>query len=134
MQLVAEESAASAACFPFPIESSRILVSDIPIMASTEIHLDGSEISIIKAIGLSGGGMLGEVLLEKLPELIPAELSDTLTGLIAMGYLDCDRGTLHSTEELQKAHFNVNSGYAHELKAAINPKPEQKKSRRVRRE
>lgn len=103
-------------------------------MASGDIILDGSEISIIKAIGLSGGGILGEVLLEKLPELVPAELSDTLQGLIAMGYIDCDRGSLHSTEELEKAHFNVNSGYAHELKEAINPKPVEKKSRRVRRE
>ena len=103
-------------------------------MASTDINLDGAEISIIKAIGLSGGGVLGAALLEKMPEFAPAELGDSLQGLMAMGYIDCDRGSLHSTEELQKAHFNVNSGYAHELKQAINPKPELPKSRRVRRE
>lgn len=103
-------------------------------MASSDINLDGSEISIIKAIGLSGGGILGEALLEKMPDLMPAELSDTLQGLIAMGYIDCDRSSLHSTEELEKAHLSVNSGYAHQLKEAINPKPEKPKSRRVRRE
>jgi len=101
---------------------------------ATEINLDGSEISIIKAIGLSGGGVLGEVLLEKLPELVPSELANSLQGLVDLGYLDCDRSSLHSTEELQKAHFNVNSGYAHALKDAMDPKPDKPRSRRVRRE
>ena len=103
-------------------------------MAQNEIQLDGSEISIIKAIGLSGGSVDGDSLLEKLPELVPAELSDSLQGLIAMGYVDCDRNSLHSTEELRKAHFNVNSGYARDLKEAMDPKPVMRKSRRVRRE
>jgi hypothetical protein len=103
-------------------------------MGAHEINLDGSEISIIKAIGLSGGGMDGKTLLERMPELVPAELCDAIQGLVAMGYIDCDRGSLHSTEELEKANFHVNSGYAHELKNAINPQTEKPKSRRVRRE
>ena len=37
-------------------------------MASSEINLDGSEISIIKAIGLSGGDVDGKTLLDRLPE------------------------------------------------------------------
>ena len=103
-------------------------------MASSEINLDGSEISIIKAIGLSGGDIDGKTLLDRLPELVPAELCDAIQCLVAMGYVECDRNSLHSTEELEKAHFHVNSGYAHELKDAINPQTEQPKSRRVRRE
>lgn len=103
-------------------------------MAHNEIQLDGSEISIIKAIGLSGGAVDGRTLLDKLPELVPAELCDTLQGLIAMGYVDCDRSSLHSKDELEKANLHVNSGYARDLKEAMDPRPEPRKSRRVRRE
>ena len=101
---------------------------------ASDINLDGVEISILKAIGLSGGEVLGETLLEKLPDFAPAELSDALQGLIAMGYVDCDRSSLHSREELEKAHFHVNSGYSRDIKDAMDPKQERPKSRRVRRE
>lgn len=55
---------------------------------------------------------------------------DILDGLVAMGYVDCDS----SSEMFKKASFHVNSGYAHNLKVVLNPKPESTKSRRVRQE
>ncbi len=103
-------------------------------MASSDINLDGSEISVIKAIGLSGGGIDGRSILAKLPDLVPAELIDTLKGLVAIGYVECDRHSWNDQEELEKTHFNVNSGYLRDLKEALNPQPQMPKSRRVRRE
>jgi|SRR4051812_7944081 hypothetical protein len=103
-------------------------------MASSEINLDGSEISIIKAIGLSGGDVDGVTLMERLPELELAELTDAVQCLIAMGYVECDRNSVHNREEFEKAHFHVNSGYAKDLKDAMDPTPEKPKSKRVRRE
>lgn len=99
-----------------------------------EIHLDGGEISVIKAIGLSGGSVSGQTLQERLPSMDRLELADTLKGLIMFGYVNCDTHSFRDLEEFQKADFHVNSGYARELKYAINPSSRPKKSRRVRRE
>lgn len=99
-----------------------------------EIHLDGGEISVIKAIGLSGGSISGETLMERLPSMERLELVDTLKGLIMFGYVVCDTHSFREIDEFKKADFHVNSGYARELKFAINPSLRPKKSRRVRRE
>lgn len=103
-------------------------------MPESDLHLDGSEISVIKAIGMGGGDVTGDQLQEKVAELELAELIDTLKGLIALGYVLCDRNTIHNREELEKARFHVNSGYVRDLKEAINPQQQKPKSRRVRRE
>ncbi|MEQ1860879.1 MAG: hypothetical protein ABMA13_13165 [Chthoniobacteraceae bacterium] len=99
-----------------------------------EIQLDGSEVTVIKAIGLSGGEVDGKTLLERLPDFVLAELVDTLHGLVAQAYVESDKGSYHRKEEFEKTHFHVNPSYAHDLKDALNPRPEPKKSRRVRRE
>jgi hypothetical protein len=99
-----------------------------------EINLDGGETSIIKALGLGGGEVEGEILLERLPQLEPAELLDTLKGLLMMGYVSADKSSsLGSLEDMKKLHFRVNSGYSKDLKEALDPKP-QTKSKRIRRE
>jgi hypothetical protein len=98
-----------------------------------EITLDGGETSILKALGLGGSEVEGEVLLERLPQLEPAELIDTLKGLIMLGYVSADKSSFNSLEEMKKLHFRVNSGYSKDLKEALDPKP-QTKSKRVRRE
>jgi hypothetical protein len=99
-----------------------------------EINLDGAEISVLKALGLGGSEVDGKDLSERLPDFVTAELIDTLQGLSAMGYVDADKGSFHNREEFEKTHFRVNSGYSRDLKDALDPRPEQKKSRRVRRE
>ena len=98
-----------------------------------DITLDGGEISVLKALGIGGSEVDGETLLERVANLEAAELIDTLKGLVMMGYVSADKDSFHNMEELRKVHFRVNSGYAKDLKEALDPKPE-KKSRRVRRE
>ena len=98
-----------------------------------EINLDGGEITIIKALGMGGSEVTGEDLLVRVPELESAQIIDTLKGLVMMGYVSADSDSFHSLEELEKIHFRVNSGYAKDLKEALDPSPE-KKSKRVRRE
>ena len=99
-----------------------------------DINLDGSEISVIKAIGLGGTEVDGATLIERLRDYESAELIDTLQGLVAMGYVEADKSTFHNKEEYEKTHFRVNSGYARDLKESMDPRPEPKKSKRVRRE
>jgi hypothetical protein len=104
-------------------------------MGRSEINLDGGEISIIKALGLSSGEVLGEDLIDKVStDLAPAEVIDTIKGLMSMGYVDADKSGFYKVEDLKGIYFRVNSGYAKDLKDALNPQPQQKKSKRVRRE
>jgi len=100
-----------------------------------EIHLDGAEITVLKAMGLGGSAMDGETLVERIRGLEEAELLDTLRGLIMLGYVNSDKRSLHTLNDVKIANFHVNSGYSRELREAIDPrKRPQKRSRRVRRE
>jgi hypothetical protein len=99
-----------------------------------EIQLDGAEISVIKAVGIGAGDMEGSVLLERCADLDFAELSDTVKGLMSVGYLDGDSDAFHNQEEFEKVHFRVNPGYAKDLKEVLDPQPTKKESKRVRRE
>lgn len=103
-------------------------------MSGREINLDGTETSIIKAIGIGGGEITGATLMERCPELAEAELIDTLKGLMSMGYVDSDRTSFYKKEELEPMVLRVNSGYAKEIKEALDPRPQKVKSKRVRRE
>lgn len=98
-----------------------------------ELNLDGGEISIIKAMGLAGTEMSGDQLIQKV-DVLPAELIDTLHGLISQGYVVCDRASFKTLDDLKRANFHVNSGYSKDLKEALDPQPVKGKSRRVRRE
>jgi hypothetical protein len=102
----------------------------------SEIHLDGGEISVLKAIGFSGTPLAGEQLIEKVKDFAEAELLDTLDGLIMMGYLLSDKQSLHCMEDIEHSNFRINSGYSKDLRDAIDPRRRQpeKPSRRVRRE
>ena len=98
-----------------------------------DIQLDGAEVSVIKSLGMSGDTE-GSVLMERCSELDPAELIDTVRGLISVGYVDSESDAFHSEEEFAKIHFRVNSNYAKELRDALDPMPDTKKSKRVRRD
>jgi hypothetical protein len=98
-----------------------------------EPSLDGGETTIIKALGFGGASVAGEVLFERCPGFEEAEFVSTLKGLVMQGYVSADASNFRSFEEIKKAAFHINSGYARDLREALNPqKP--KKSRRVRRE
>ena len=105
-------------------------------MGESNIHLDGGEVTVLKAIGLGGSSVSGETLLERVHGLEEAELMDTIRGLIMLGYLSCDKRSLHDLKDIGVANFHVNSGYARELKEALDPRARKqpRRSRRVRRE
>lgn len=102
----------------------------------SDIHLDGGEITVLKAIGFSGVAMSGEQLIEKVKPFEEAELLDTLDGLMMMGYVLSDKQSIHSGEDIERANFRINSGYLKDLRDAIDPRRRgvEKPSRRVRRE
>jgi glyceraldehyde-3-phosphate dehydrogenase/erythrose-4-phosphate dehydrogenase len=100
-----------------------------------DIHLDGTETTIIKALGLSGSTVDGKTLVERASGLMEAELLDAVQGLIDMGYVSCDTsGTLRTIKDMEETAFRVNSGYLKEIREALNPRAHEKKSKRVRRE
>lgn len=105
-------------------------------MSGREINLDGGEISVIKALGVGSGEMNGEDLMARIGgDLVPAELIDTLKGLMTMGYVEADKNAFYKAEDLKSIHFRVNSGYSKDLREALNPQQvKPKKSKRVRRE
>jgi hypothetical protein len=103
-------------------------------MGRKELNLDGGEIAIIKAIGLSGSDIKGDDLIERVRDLVVSELIDTLKGLISVGFIEADKSNFYDEEDMKNVYFHVNSGYARELKDAMDPNPDRPKSRRMRRE
>ncbi len=99
-----------------------------------DIQLDGTEISVIKALGIGGSEIDGEALRERCSELETSELVDTLKGLISQGYVSADNDSFYDAKGMDKLFFRVNSGYAKALKNALDPRVEPRKSKRVRRE
>jgi hypothetical protein len=103
-----------------------------------EINLDGGEKDIIKAIGLGGTIISGETLIERCGDLEEAELLSALKGLMTMGYIVADRQSFHNFDDIERGEFHINSGYARDLKEALDPRLKAEragqKSRRVRRE
>jgi hypothetical protein len=100
-----------------------------------EIQLSGGEITILKAIGLTGSAMGGKFLLDRIEEVEAGEFLDTLGGLVAMGYLLATKVNIKTLEDVERASFRVNPSYAHDLKDALDPyrRREQEKHRRRRR-
>ena len=99
-----------------------------------EIQLDGAETSIVKAIGIGGGEIDGGTLISRCEDLDVAELIDAVRGLIMQGFVEADSNAFYNAKEMADVNFRVNSGYAKDLKEAVDPKPTEKKSKRVRRE
>ena len=100
-----------------------------------EIQLSGGEITILKAIGLTGTAVAGKFLLDRMEEVEAGEFIDTLEGLVAMGYLLATKVNIRTVEDVERASFRVNPSYAHDLKDALDPnrRREADKQRRRRR-
>jgi hypothetical protein len=103
-------------------------------MARKELNLDGGEIAIVKAIGLSGAEMRGDDLMERVADLGVSDLIDTLKGLISVGFVEADKSNFYDEDDMKNVYFHVNSGYAKELRDAMDPNKDRPKSRRMRRE
>ena len=98
-----------------------------------EINLNGGEVAILKALGLSSAATFGQQLLERVGEIEPEELIDDLHGLVMLGYVLADRASIRTVEEIERAMFHVNANYLRDLKEALNPgrrEPERRRRRR----
>jgi hypothetical protein len=116
-------------------KENPLLQSLFSIMAR-EISLSGGDISVLKALGISGMNVSGKTLIDRLNDMEEAELVDALDGLMMFDYILCDLDTLKNIEDVERANFKVNPACAKELKDALNPQRkerEQAKSRRQRR-
>ena len=99
-----------------------------------EINLSGGEISLLKALGLSGSPIFGRLLVAKVGEMETAEFLDDLNGLISLGYVLADKVNVRTMEDVERTVFRVNASYARDLRDAIHPgrrrEPEQRRRRR----
>jgi hypothetical protein len=86
-----------------------------------EIQLSGGEITILKAIGLTGTALGGKFLLDKMEEVEAGEFIDTLAGMLALGYLLSTKISIRTLEDVERASFRVNPSYVHDLKDALDP-------------
>jgi hypothetical protein len=98
-----------------------------------EINLSGGEISLLKAMGLSGAPTYGKVLVDHVGDMESAEFLDELNGLISLGYVLSDKVNLRTMEDVQKSVFRVNASYARDLRNAIQPGRRREQERRRRR-
>jgi hypothetical protein len=63
-----------------------------------------------------------------------AEFLSTLRGLLMMGYVLADKQSFHEFHDVEFAEFHVNSGYAKDLKEAMDPRlRRERKAQRLRR-
>lgn len=128
--------AGTAGCRIFVKAAARL---DIAVFAahiswmSREIKLDGGEISILKALGLSGAQVQGRMLLDRVDEMETAEFLDTLSGLESMGYILSSKVNVRTIEDVERSYFRVNPSYSRDLKDALNPNAA-RADRRARRE
>jgi hypothetical protein len=86
-----------------------------------DVNLSGSETAVIKALGLSGAGVPGTVLMSRLSDFGEAELLDAVQGLVSVGYVVSDRDSLFSKEDLARATLRVNTSYTRDLKDTLQP-------------
>lgn len=74
--------------------------------------------AVVRALGF-GLGVNGAELLEH-TRIAPEDLADVLSGLMEVGYVECEPFAERTTvDALNTTEYEVNSAYAHELKAAL---------------
>jgi hypothetical protein len=100
---------------------------------SREINLSGGDISVIKALGLTGSPVNGLKLLERLNDMGVAELLDTLDGLMMFDYVVSDVDPIRRKEDLEHANIKVNTTHIRDLREALNPQRKEITPRRQRR-
>ena len=99
-----------------------------------EIKLDGGEVTVIKALGLSGSFLAGKMLIERVGEVEFAEMIETINGLMDRGFVLSSKVHVHTKDDLERAAFRVNPAYARDLKDALRPggKRREERARRPR--
>ncbi len=98
-----------------------------------EIILSGGDVSVLKALGLSGGTVNGRTLTERLGGMEAAEIVDSIDGLMMFDYVLCDLDTIKNSDDLVRANFNVNTAMLRDLREALAPQKKETKPTRQRR-
>lgn len=98
-----------------------------------EINLSGGEITLLKAMGLSGAPVFGKLLIDQMGEMESAEFLDELNGLVSLGYVLSDKVNMRTMEDVERSVFRVNASYARDLRDAIQPSRRRETARRRRR-
>ena len=100
-----------------------------------DIKLSGGEISLLKALGLSGAPVHGKMLIKRSGEMESAEFIDLLDGLMSMDYVLSSKVNVQSIMDVERSFFRVNPTHARELSDAMRPgqRREEERSRRKRR-
>lgn len=88
---------------------------------------------MLKALGLSGTPVYGQLLRGRLKDLGAAEFLDTLTGLVMMGYVLSSKVNIVTMEEVERSAFRVNPSYARDLRSAMRPSSSRTEERGRRR-
>ncbi|HEX8280027.1 MAG TPA: hypothetical protein VF551_01510 [Chthoniobacterales bacterium] len=103
---------------------------------SQDIKLSGGEITVLKAIGLSGTPVYGKLLLGKLEDSEKAEFLETLNDLIALGYVVSNKVNVRTLQDVETAFFRASPAHARDLRDAIRPgqKRDQQRAGRDRRD
>lgn len=100
----------------------------------TPVNLSGSETAVLKALGLSGASMKGEVLKQRVGGFEDAELLDTLQGLMQVGYVTSSREGMRTVKEMENAVFKVNPSYLKILQEAMDPRLRNQSGKKKRRQ
>ena len=83
-----------------------------------QIRLSGREASVIRSIGFALA--VNGTELQENTRLAADDLTDVLNGLMEVGYVESTPFAEQTTVEvLPTTEYEVNSAYAHELKAAL---------------
>ncbi len=83
-----------------------------------QIRLSGREGAVIRSLGF--GLAVNGAELQENTRLAAEDLADVLSGLMEVGYVESTPFTERaSPEALPTTEYEVNSAYAHELKAAL---------------
>ena len=86
-----------------------------------DIKLSGGEITLLKALGLSGSPLFGATFIERVKEMESAEFLDCLSGLMSAGYVLSSKVNVVRMEEAERSSFRVNPAYSKDLRNAIRP-------------
>ena len=99
-----------------------------------EISLSGGDTTVLKAIGMSGAPIKGNMMIERLgDDLDLGDLIDTLDGLMMFDYIISTTDRFRTIEDVEKADFKINPSCAKELRDAVSGRTREPTQRRRRR-
>lgn len=83
-----------------------------------KIKLTGREANVVRTIGFALALPGSEI--QEITKIEPEDLTDILNGLMTVGFVECTPYAEQvGLEAMPTTEFEVNSAYAHELKAAL---------------